>query len=344
MRANLMGLRVGVLMGGPSHEREISLRSGERVLESLHRQGFDAVGIAVDEDLVERLRREKIDIAFVVLHGRYGEDGCVQGLLEIMRIPYTGSGVTASALAMNKVATKRVLAAVGIATARFELVDIERGVDLEIERLVERLGLPLVVKPLQEGSSIGVEIADGADQLNQLIRRSVYDFGKIYCEAFIPGRELTVGVLGTNGSARALPVLELKPKRRFYDYHAKYTQGLTEFVVPAPLSPQLTEAVQQSALAAHRALGCAGMSRVDMILAEGDVPTVLEVNTIPGFTATSDLPAQAAAAGISFDDLVFEVLKAAWVVSHPERTNQRHSPTPPALPDSAPALRLASGS
>jgi D-alanine-D-alanine ligase len=264
----------------------------------------------------------------VALHGRYGEDGCIQGLLEMLGIAYTGSGVAASALAMNKVAAKRMFTAVGIPTAPYHIVDIERGVDAEVERVVSGLGLPVVVKPVQEGSSIGVKIADSSAELNQIIRSNIFEFGKVYCEAFLEGRELTVGVLGTNGGARALPVLELRPRHRFYDYEAKYTEGMTDFIVPAEIPPQAAAAAQQHALAAHRALGCAGLSRVDMVLAEGNSPQVLEVNTIPGLTELSDLPAQARAAGMSFDDLVFEIVKSAYVERFPRRTNPREHPLP----------------
>jgi len=323
MRQSLLQLRVGVLMGGLSREREVSLRSGGNILASLKRQGFDAVSIDVDHRVAEVLKEERIDLAFIALHGRYGEDGCIQGLLEMLGIPYTGSGVMASAVAMNKVATKRVLSAAGIPTAPFAVIDIERGVDAEVARMVSEFGLPVVVKPVSEGSSIGITIADSVEELNQAVRRAVYEFGKVYCEAFLAGREITVGVLGTNGSARALPVLELRPKNRFYDFEAKYTHGLTEFVLPAELPPALTTLVQEVAVKAHRALGCAGMSRVDMIVTADGVPNVLEINTIPGFTDLSDLPAQAKEAGMSFDELVFEILKTAYVERHPHRTNAR---------------------
>ena len=336
MRERLLSLRVGVLMGGMSREREVSLRSGARVLESLRRQGFEAFPIDVDHRVAQTLGAERVDLAFVALHGRYGEDGTIQGLLELLGIPYTGSGVTASAIGMNKVATKRILSAVGVPAAAFTLVDIENGVRHEVERVASLLGLPVVVKPITEGSSLGVAIADTLDELEAAVRQDIYEYGKIYCEAFIEGREITVGVLGTNGASRALPILELRPKKRFYDFEAKYTPGMTEFILPAELPPDITELAQAHAVTAHRALGCSGMSRVDMIVAD-DTPYVLEVNTIPGFTETSDLPAQAQAAGMSFDELIFEIVKAAYVERHPHRTTERDdSPPARSMSSSAP--------
>jgi D-alanine-D-alanine ligase len=320
MREQLQTLRIGVLMGGVSREREVSLRSGSRVLESLLRQGFQAIGIDVDHHIPERLRSSNVNFAFIALHGRHGEDGTIQGLLEILGIPYTGSGVLASALGMNKVTTKRLLATAGVPTAPFALLDVDKGVEEEVQRVERELGLPLVVKPVSEGSSIGVHIADSLAALQSAVRSDLYYFGKILIEKFVPGREVSVGVLGTNGTSRALPVLELRPKNRFYDYEAKYTKGLTEFVLPAELPDAVTHRVQEAAVTAHRALGCRGFSRVDAIVAEDGTPFVLEVNTIPGLTELSDLPAQAAAAGMSFDDLIFEILKTAYVENHPQRT------------------------
>ena len=335
MREQLQSLRIAVLMGGVSREREVSLRSGNRVLESLLRQGFDAIGIDVDHHVAARLGSERVNFAFIALHGRHGEDGTIQGLLEILGIPYTGSGVLASALGMNKVATKRLLAGAGVATAPFALIDVDRGVDEEVRRIERELGLPLVVKPVSEGSSIGVHIADTSEALNRAVRSDLYYFGKIFVERFVRGREVSIGVLGTNGSSRALPVLELKPKNRFYDYEAKYTKGLTEFVLPADLTASTTLLVQEAAVTAHRALGCRGFSRVDAIVADDGTPFVLEVNTIPGLTELSDLPAQAAAAGMGFDELIFEILKTAYVENHPQRTTEHDERQVPIAPRDA---------
>jgi len=319
VRDQLRTFRFGVLMGGLSRERDVSLRSGARVLESLLRQGFDAVGIDVDHRIADRLRENEVTFAFIALHGRHGEDGTIQGMLELLGIPYTGSGVLASALGMDKVACKRLLASVGVPTAPFAVIDVDRGIDEEVARIIDSIGLPVVVKPVSEGSSIGVSIAATADALNHAIRQNLYSYGKVFAERFVRGREVTVGVLGTNGGARPLPVLELRSENEFYDYEAKYTQGMTQFIIPAEISDESTDAVQRSAVMAHRTLGCRGFSRVDAIIDEAGAPFVLEINTIPGLTELSDLPAQARAAGMEFDDLVFEIVKGAYIENHPQR-------------------------
>ena len=338
MQEQLRSLNIGVLMGGPSRERAVSLRSGARVLESLLGQGFRATGLDVDHRIAARLAENDINFAFLAVHGRFGEDGALQGLLEVAGIPYTGSGVLASSVAMNKVATKRLLHSVGVPTAPFSEIDVDRGVDVEARRVADSLGLPLVVKPVAEGSSLGVRIVDSHAALEKALRSDLYYYGKVFAEKFVAGCEVTVGILGTNGASRALPVLELRPKNQFYDYEAKYTDGMTEFVIPAELSPAATSAVQRAATTTHRTLGCRGMSRVDAIVTDAGEVSVLEVNTIPGLTELSDLPAQAGAAGMSFDELIFEILKSAYVDNHPQRTNahdddpseQRPSPAAPA--------------
>lgn len=331
MRDRLQELNIAVLMGGLSRERDVSLRSGSRVLESLLRQGFHATGVDVDHGIAQRLGELRSNFAFITLHGRFGEDGAIQGMLEMLGIPYTGSGVLASAIGMNKIATKRLLASVGVPTAPFAVIDVDRGVDEEVRRVVRELGLPLVLKPVAEGSSIGVAIVDDEKRLNDLARRGLYEYGKIFVERFVAGRELSVGILGTNGSSRALPILELRPKNRFYDYEAKYTEGMTDFVLPAEISASATHAVQDAAVRAHRVLGCRGFSRVDVILDGDALPQILEVNTIPGLTDLSDLPAQARAAGMGFDELIFEILKGAYVENHPRRTNAHDDGEPAAM-------------
>ncbi|MFC2172230.1 D-alanine--D-alanine ligase [Acidobacteriota bacterium] len=313
MREKLLKLHVAVLMGGLSREREISLRSGKNVLESLSRQGFNAFPIDVGEDFLHRLAKETFDMAFICLHGRYGEDGAIQGLLEMAGIPYTGSGVLASAIAMNKVTTKRILLSEGLPTPSYRALNLNNGVREEICEAEGLLDYPMVIKPVSEGSSIGVSIANNRSQLDEIIRDHAFKFGKLMLEKFIEGREITVGIIGSNSRAKALPILELVPKNPFYDYQAKYTEGLTEFILPARLSPETTQQCSDYALRTHRILGCLGMSRIDMIVDKDDIPYVLEVNTIPGFTETSDLPQQANQASISFDELVFEILKSAYI-------------------------------
>jgi len=299
-------------MGGRSGEREVSLRSGQRVLDSLIKQGFNVISMDLEDDLIARLRKERVDVVCIMLHGRFGEDGTVQGLLEMANIPYTGSKVLASALAMNKLASKRVFDAIGIPTPRYVEVDGLSDIKKEAERIRKVFPFPMVLKPTCEGSSLGVKLLRPEDDLNGVLRSSVNEFKDVFIEEYVKGREVTVGILGTNSDLQALPILELVPKNEFYDYHAKYTSGMTDFVLPARLSKPLYRKTQEIALAAHRVLGCYGVSRVDIIVGADHVPYVHDVNTIPGMTDRSDLPAEAAHAGISFDELVVKILESAF--------------------------------
>ncbi|RKY05602.1 D-alanine--D-alanine ligase [Candidatus Poribacteria bacterium] len=312
VRRRLKGKRIAVLMGGTSGERAVSLRSGRNVLNALRRQGLEAEGLdPADPDFVERLMRGGFDIAFIALHGRGGEDGTIQGLLEVLGIPYTGSGVLASALAMNKVAAKRIFLSTGVPTPKFATIDPGGDIELQCQEAVELLGLPIVVKPTSEGSSLGVTIVRSAEDLPAVVRKTIAEYRDVFLEEFIPGREVTVGVLGTGDEAWALPILELRPKKEFYDYEAKYTPGMTEFVIPAPFPREVEERIVEAALGAHRSLGCRDLSRVDMRVHPERGPFVTDVNTIPGLTDLSDLPAQAEAAGISYDELILIILGSA---------------------------------
>lgn len=311
LRRRFAQKRIGVLMGGWGGEREVSLRSGKGVLDALKRQGIDAVGFDPKEKEIEGLKREGVDIVFVALHGGLGEDGCIQGTLEILGLPYTGSGVLASALAMNKVASKRIFEAGGIPTPPFKPIEEKERVDEECGWILKEMGLPLVAKPVAEGSSLGVEIVRRAEDLIEIVNRIIQTYGDAFVEKFIQGHQVTVGILGVGKETQALPILELIPKREFYDYKAKYTKGLTDFIIPAPLKENVYEETQRVALKAHQILGCHGFSRVDIIVGEDDVPYVHDVNTIPGLTETSDLPAQARASGISYDELILRMLESA---------------------------------
>ena len=304
--------RICVLMGGRSGEREVSLRSGKRVFGSLKKQGFDVISMDLEDDLISRLRKEKVDIVYIVLHGRFGEDGTVQGLLEMAKIPYTGSKVLASALAMNKLASKRVFDAVGIPTPRYLEVSASNHVKKEAERIRKVFPFPLVLKPTSEGSSLGVTLIREREKFDKILEKTVAEFKDVFVEEYVRGKEVTVGILGRNNDIQALPILELVPKNEFYDYHAKYTAGMTDFVLPARLSKPLYQRTQDIAREAHRALGCYGVSRVDIIVGNDHIPYVHDVNTIPGMTDRSDLPAEAAHAGISFDELVVRILESAY--------------------------------
>jgi D-alanine-D-alanine ligase len=310
---NLKSKKIAVLCGGRSGERDVSLRSGQRVFDSLKKQKFNVIMLDLEDDLITRLKKKKIDIVYIVLHGRYGEDGTVQGMLELANIPYTGSKVLASALAMNKLAAKRIFDAVGIPTPRYMELDSQSDINKLSEKIRRIFPFPVVVKPVAEGSSLGVSIIKEEDDLERILEKTVKEFRDIFVEEYIKGKEVTVGIIGKGVEVQALPVLELVPRKDFYDYEAKYTAGLTEFILPAKLPKPLYRKVQETALSAHRALGCYGVSRVDIIVSSHDhVPYVHEVNSIPGMTDRSDLPAEAAHAGISFDELVVKILESAY--------------------------------
>ena len=302
---------IGVIAGGDSPEREVSLTSGHQVHAALEKLGYRAKRIDIEslDDLVPGLRG--IDVAFNCLHGGRGENGVVQLLLDVLGIPYAGSGPLASALAMDKPRAKAVLVAKGLAVPRWQLY---RDNDLEafFEAACDELGLPLVIKPWDEGSSVGVHIIEDSTKLVEAATRTLSQFGSLFVEEYIPGRDLTAGILLVDVEEIPLPLVEMRPKNRFYDYEAKYTKGMTEFLVPAPLPEETTRQVQDAALIAHRCLGCYGFSRVDLRLGEDDIPYVLEVNTLPGMTPTSDLPQAAAAVGIDFPQLAEAMLQTAF--------------------------------
>jgi len=304
--------KVGVLMGGDSRERDISLRSGSGVLQALQDNGFDAVTIDPDTDLITQLRDEKVQVAFNILHGGKGEDGTIQGVLEMAGIPYTGSGVLGSALAMNKIQTKRILQSAGISTPPFYAVDPEEKVGKQCRFVANSLRLPAVCKPADEGSSIGVSIVRRPEELVGAVEALLEKYGSAMVEKFMDGPEVTVGVLGTGENVRALPVLELRPTREFYDYEAKYTKGMTEFIIPAQLEEPAYVMAQQAAIRAHKLLGCHGWSRVDMHIDKDGVAQVHEVNSVPGMTPLSDVPAEAKAAGMTYEQLVLEILQSAF--------------------------------
>lgn len=296
--AALKNKRIGVLMGGLSEEREISLKTGAAILKALGDKNYKAIAIDAGRDISAVLIKKKIDIAFIALHGRYGEDGCIQGLLEVMAIPYTGSGVKASALAMDKTAAKKVMLYHGVSTPASCIY--EEGVRPKIKA-------PLVVKPACQGSAIGVSIVKEDSGLKAALHEAKKFGGPVLIEKYIKGRELTVSIL----DGRVLPTIEIRPKKGFYDYTAKYTKGMTEFVVPAQITKSLDKKVAKESLKAYEALGCKGAARVDVILDSKGTPYVLEVNTIPGMTELSLFPRAAQAVGLDYPALVEEMLKGA---------------------------------
>ncbi|MCP4050079.1 MAG: D-alanine--D-alanine ligase [bacterium] len=299
MITKLKNKLVGVISGGFSKEREVSIRSGHNVYESLCRSGYNAVKIdPVYSDILEH----NIDAAFIALHGKYGEDGTIQAFLEHNGIPYTGSGIKASSLAINKLLTKQLLLKAGLPAPEY-FIPRQEGV---LSRIKD---FPVVVKPVDEGSSFGVDIVDNKkDLINKTKNRE-----NLIVEQYISGQEITIGILQTKkDTITVLPVLELVAKNRFYDYQAKYTNGMTEFILPASISEENTSLCKSLALNTYQLLGCRGMARVDMILNPDKGPFILEINTIPGLTNLSDLPAQAKHAGISFDNLIEILLESAF--------------------------------
>ena len=293
--------RVAVILGGRSAEREVSLRTGAAIAEALERRGHAVVKVDPAQNLPRQLEEAHPDAAFVALHGRWGEDGTVQGLLEVMGIPYTGSGVLASALAMDKGLSKVVFRASGLPTPDFQVLRRGHGgtaVDICV---------PLVAKPLREGSTIGVAVARRQEEVEGAIRVARAHSDDVLLEAFVAGREVTLGVL----DGMPLPLVEVVPESGFYDYESKYTAGRTRYLCPAPLGEHEAAQAVRAGCAAFEALGCSGAARVDIILDGDGRPWLLEVNTIPGMTPTSLLPKAAAAAGIDFDDLVGRILAGA---------------------------------
>ena len=299
----LKGKKIGVLMGGMSSEREISLKTGTAIYNTLREGGYNVVSIDVGKDIARKIEDGKIDIAFIALHGRYGEDGTVQGILEIMGIPYTGSGVLGSAVSMNKVISKELFERHQIPTPAYEVIckkDFRKGYKFVT-------GFPLMVKPVNGGSTIGVNIVDNAGRLDSAIQDAFKFDDCILIEEFKDGILLTVGVL----EDMTLPVIEVSPKKGFYDYESKYTPGMTEYFVPARIDKKKMEECQKLALKCHKVLRCRGITRTDMIMDKSQNLFVLEINTIPGLTATSLIPMAARAAGIEFKDLLIKALEMA---------------------------------
>ncbi len=298
--------KVAVLYGGRSTEREVSLWSGAAIHQALQGRGHDAHLIDVDLDVGRRLRELGAEVVFIGLHGRYGEDGCIQGLLESMAIPYTGSGVLSSALAMDKVASKQVFDARGIPTPRYVALTSEEARSLKADGLP--FDLPVVVKPSSEGSSVGVHIARDEAALAAACDDAARYKGEVVVERYHKGREVQVAVL----DEEALGAIEIVPAAEFYDYQAKYKSGgATRYLYPAPLPEPLYRATLDAALSAHRALGCSGATRTDLIVTDEGELNVLEVNTLPGMTETSLLPKIAAGVGIDFPDLCERILAGA---------------------------------
>lgn len=304
--------KIGVLMGGQSSEREVSLKTGEAVYRSLVRSGYDAVAIDVGPALFQTMQEQPVEIAFLALHGPGGEDGAIQGFLETLGVPYTGSGVRASAIGMHKVATKTQLAAEGIPVPKGTVV--WRGTVPTLGRILRtcKLKLPLVVKPASQGSTIGVTVVRKSSQWNEALSLAHQYDAEAMVEAFIPGHEVTVSLLGgVDGTVTGLPAVEIVAPDGFYDFSAKYEKGRTRYLCPAPLSAAITRQIRQLAIKTYQVLGCKGAARVDFRITPKGKPFVLEINTVPGMTETSLLPMAAGKAGLSYDALTERILESA---------------------------------
>ncbi|MGC4096770.1 MAG: D-alanine--D-alanine ligase [Nitrospira sp.] len=304
--------RIGVLMGGRSSEREISLRTGQAVYQALVRRGYDAVAIDVTDRLHRDLEDQKVAIAFLSLHGPGGEDGAVQGFLETVGIPYTGSGIRASAVGMHKAATKTILTAHGIPLPAGTIVrDCDRPSLAKVLRQT-KLKLPIVVKPVSQGSTIGVSIVRRSNQWKEALALAHRYDPEAMVESYIPGHEAAVSILGTaTEGPTVLPPIEIVAPEGFYDYSAKYQKGKTRYLCPAPFPPKVVRQIGELARRTYEVLGCEGAARVDFRITPRGRPYVLEINTVPGMTETSLLPMAAAQVGMMYDDLVERILQSA---------------------------------
>lgn len=315
--------KIGVVCGGISSEREISLRSGKNCFNALLRLNYNVHFIDIKETKdIFNLKENKIEVAFLLTHGKFGEDGAIQGILEWLRIPYTGSSVTASAICMDKWLTKQIAKTSGIATPNAILIKKDNYKDLNIDdtwnSLSKKCGA-LFVKPKDDGSSVNTYKVKRCDELRERIKKINLNESDYMLEEFVAGREITVSIIEINNHLKVLPTLELKPKNEFYDYHAKYTKGMTEFILPAKIEQSSLQKIENNSIKIFSETGCSSFGRIDYILDSNNEAYLLEINSLPGMTDTSDLPAQALASGIKYDELVEIILKTARLHNYVER-------------------------
>ena len=304
-------LKIAVLYGGVSKEREVSISSSKGIIDALKKNGHDVVAIDFHPERLHEIIELKVDLVFIALHGKFGEDGSIQGLLDMLNIPYVGSGVLASALAMDKYKAKQLFESVNIPTAKGKLYRIMDTTDVTeiVEDIVNNFSVPFVIKPNREGSTVGLTIVKKHDEINEAIERATESDEYILVEQFIKGKELTVPVLGKMNEETALPIIEIIPKNELYDYESKYSEGGSEHIIPARISDELTEQIQNYAVRAHQALGCETYSRADFLLTDDGKPYILEVNTLPGMTPTSLFPDSAKAVNMSYEEMVEKLVQ-----------------------------------
>jgi D-alanine-D-alanine ligase len=307
-----MKKNIAVLMGGRSLEREFSIKSGQRVSNALKKLGHNVIKLDIDESIVDNLNSEKIDLAYIALHGKDGEDGTIQEILEVLNIPYTGPGVYPNVLSFDKIISKQIFMSLGIPTPPFYFLNTSSFRELGSSKLLpfitKKIGLPLVVKPSAQGSALGIRIVNDKESVPEAIISALSYSKKVILEKFIDGVELAVSIIGKE--PRILPAVEIVPKKKFFDFESRSKTGETEYFVPARISASSDKKMKEVAMAVHNALKCTKLSRVDIIMdRKEEIPYVLELNTSPGMTDTSLLPMSAEAAGLSFEELVDEIIK-----------------------------------
>lgn len=299
-------MKIAVLYGGISKEREVSISSSEGIIQALEKSGHEVTAIDFNPNQMEEILNLEVDLVYIGLHGKFGEDGCIQGLLEMLDIPYVGSGVLASSLAMDKYKAKQLFEQKSIPTAKgqkYRLEDESEAPNIA-EQIKESFPLPFVVKPNQEGSTLGLTIVEDYEDTLEAVQKASHSDEMILVEEFIKGKELTVPVMGKQMEEEALPIIEIIPKNETYDYESKYSDGGSEHVIPARISLEMTQQIQEYAVWAHQVLGCDVYSRADFLLTEDGIPYILEVNTLPGMTATSLFPDSAKEVGISYEEMI----------------------------------------
>lgn len=304
-------MKIAVLYGGVSNEREVSISSSKGIIQALKNNGHEVISIDFHPDKMNEIIALEVDVVFIGLHGKHGEDGAIQGLLDMLEIPYVGSGVLASSLAMDKHKAKQMFATANIPVAKDKQYHIRTRTNTEkiAKEINESFRFPFVIKPNREGSTVGLSIVKNADETERAIRKANESDPFILVEQFIDGMELTVPVLGRKDEEKALPIIEIVSKNEIYDYEAKYTDGGSEHIIPARINATLTEKIQQYAVKAHQVLGCETYSRVDFLLTDDGVPYILEVNTLPGMTPTSLFPNSAKKEKLTYDNMIERLIQ-----------------------------------
>ncbi|ASF39716.1 MAG: D-alanine--D-alanine ligase [Halobacillus sp.] len=299
-------MKIAVLYGGTSGEREVSLSTGKGIIKALKNKGHEVIAIDFSPEKIKDILELKVDLVFLGLHGRFGEDGKIQGLLDMLNLPYVGSGVLSSALAMDKAKSKQIFSLNGLQTANSKTFDVTGLLNMSdiVEDIKKHFPTPFVIKPNQEGSTLGLTIVKNEGQIEKAVQTAAHSDSTILVEDYVQGREVTVPVIGQKGKETPLPVIEIIPKNDYYDFDSKYKPGGSEHIVPAKLPDNLTDRLKQEAVKAHQLLGCEVYSRVDFIINEKGEPVILEVNTLPGMTPTSLFPDSAKEIGWSYDDLI----------------------------------------